>query len=262
MMQLAKGKYLLAGALIVLSLSVVLSVVSFMPMAQPQTQDEVIIDNAFTLTPGETYRQGLGAFHGDETIKLQVEATGNSLINFTLLTYGGIRYSNISSSEINYVFRAGADYYEAAFFTDSAISEVHFQVYVQAANVSYPFAWLLSSAKAMFLLSWCSIVLMLLLMRNGADWLSSITEQQGSSKHAFGRKNLRLLQALLLLSLVFWFLLLALNTYPLGTFENWYTDAARDSYSANLFPKVGFSIFSTPLGSLSSADNSFFKFVT
>ena len=45
-------------------------------------------------------------------------------------------------------------------------------------------------------------------------------------------------------------------------FENWYTDSAQNSYSANLFTKVGFSIFNTPLGHLSSSDFSFYKFVT
>ena len=53
-----------------------------------------------------------------------------------------------------------------------------------------------------------------------------------------------------------------MNTYPLATFENWYTDSARNTYSANLFTKVGFSVFDTPLGRLSSGDASFYKFVT
>ncbi len=260
--QLAKGKHVLAGALILLALSVVSAVVSFMPVAQSQTQDRVIIDSIFVLTPHETYRQGLGAFHGDETIRLRIKASGNSSVNFTLLTYGGTQYSNSSESEIDYSFLAGADYYEAVFLADSTTSEVRFQVHVQAQNVSYPFAWLLPSAKAVFLLSWSSIIIMLLLMRNGTVWLSNTTEQKESSAPILNRKNLRMLKMLLVGSLVFWFVLLAVNSYPLGTFENWYTDAARDSYSANLFLKVGFPIFSTPLGSLSSADSSFFKFVT
>jgi hypothetical protein len=75
-------------------------------------------------------------------------------------------------------------------------------------------------------------------------------------------KGRRILLILILLSLALWFFLLAVNTNPFGSFENWYTDHARHSYSATLFTKVGFSIFDTPLGQLASNDNSYYKFVT
>jgi hypothetical protein len=48
----------------------------------------------------------------------------------------------------------------------------------------------------------------------------------------------------------------------MATFENWYTDSARHPYTSVLFTKVGFSVFDTPMGKLSSADGSFYKFVT
>jgi len=59
-----------------------------------------------------------------------------------------------------------------------------------------------------------------------------------------------------------WLFLIVINSTPLATFEDWYTDHARHSYSSILFTRVGFSIFSTPLGRLASFDSSCFKFVT
>ncbi len=70
------------------------------------------------------------------------------------------------------------------------------------------------------------------------------------------------LLALLLLSLVLWLILLSVNTNPLATFNNWYTDHVRDSYVSSLFLKDGFSVFSQPLGTLASQDNSHYMFVT
>ena len=72
----------------------------------------------------------------------------------------------------------------------------------------------------------------------------------------------RRLLGLVVLSLVFWMILLALNTNPLGTFENWYTDHARHSYSSSLFLKDGVSVFSQPLDELASQDSSVYKFIT
>ncbi len=62
--------------------------------------------------------------------------------------------------------------------------------------------------------------------------------------------------------MVIWLLVLAVNSGPLATLENWYTDNARDSYVASLFPKDGFSIFSQPLSKLASVDISNYKYVT
>ena len=69
-------RFLLFGVLLLLTLSVVLSVVSFLPDSAPGNQITTIIDSAFTVTPQETYRQGLGTFHGDENVTLLITATG------------------------------------------------------------------------------------------------------------------------------------------------------------------------------------------
>jgi hypothetical protein len=65
-----------------------------------------------------------------------------------------------------------------------------------------------------------------------------------------------------LVSLVFWLGVTIFSSNPLGTFENWYTDHARDTYSANLFLKDGLTVFSQPLDVLASHDASRFMFVT
>ncbi len=261
-MNLVKGKFFLYAALLMLGLSVILAVLSFFPVTGSYAETRVIIDDSFRLTPRETWRQGLGSFHGDENISVLVSVQQNRPVNLTLITYGGLRYSNLSTVGIKYSFPAGADYYEAIFSSNSTTAaDVHFQVEVQKLEIGYPFSWLSIPAKALFLLTWGAVMLLLLLMKsNNAD--PNGLAPKKTTVPFLSHKALRRLRTALLISLVFWFLLLAVNTYPLGGFENWYTDHARHPYSAMLFAKVGFSVFDTPLGKLSSTDSSFFKFVT
>ena len=254
------GKWFLFCSLLLLVVSVVLALVSFLPVTGDGKQSATIIDDSFKLTSLETYRQGLGAFHGDENITLFVSQSGNTPVNFTLLTYTGTRYSNYSIPNIDYSFPAGADYYEAVFLASATTSAtVHFQVFVHKPVVDFPFSWVGDVAKGLFLVSIVSLILLLLqsLFRTG-----SFQRMPKPSWSSLERKHLRYLQIAITISLVFWFILLSVNTYPLGTFENWYTDGARHPYTSVLFTKVGFSVFNTPIGSLSSADNSFYKFVT
>ena len=254
------GRFFLYGSLLLLVLSVVFAVVSFFPVAGVGKQTRIIIDDSFRLTPHETYRQGLGSFQGGENISISISNDGQGLFNFTLLTYGGPRYENVSTADISYNFTARADYYEAVFLTNSnAASEIHFEVVVQKNAVAYPFSWLGAPAKALFFSS-VGTVVALLMLKYSFNKFSSATAKPAAP--VLSQKNRRRLQIILAASLVFWFVLLAVNTYPLGTFENWYTDHARNPYSAELFTKVGFSIFDTPLGKLASSDGSFFKFVT
>ncbi len=256
----ATGKFLLIGMLLLLVLSVVLAVVSFLPTATAGQQTTVIIDDNFKLTSQETYRQGIGSFHGDENITISLDTTGNCPINFTLLTYGGPRYSNNTSLTVNYSFPAGADYYEAVFLANATTTaEVHFQVSVEKPAVTYDFSWLGTPAKTLFLISWA--VLMLIILKPMIENHNPLTRKK-TLPPVLEKKNLRLLKIAILMSLVFWLVLLAVNTYPLATFENWYTDSARHPYTSVLFTKVGFSVFDTPLGKLSSMDSSFYKFVT
>jgi hypothetical protein len=99
----------------------------------------------------------------------------------------------------------------------------------------------------------------LLLLRNGVVKAKSVEKPVLPQLRSADR---RVLVALLLVSLVFWLAVIAFSSNPLGTFENWYTDHARDTYVANLFLKDGLAVFSAPLDVLASQDNSSFMFVT
>jgi hypothetical protein len=109
----------------------------------------------------------------------------------------------------------------------------------------------------LFLVGVAGVVL--LLLRFGVD-STSVVEKTVLSK--LKRVDRRLLVLLLLVSLAFWLGVTVFNNNPLGTFENWYTDHARDTYVANLFLKDGLAVFSKPLDVLASHDTSGFMFVT
>ncbi len=261
------AKVIFYTALMLLFLSVTLALASFYSapdsqaqVASSQVQNSNIIDSSFTLTPRETYRQGLGSFHGGENISMLISAS--SRINFSLVTYGGLRYSNATEDTLSYSFTAGADYYEAVFLGYSSAADVHFVVSVEKQQVTYPFDWLDGTAKAMFFASLAVAVVALLFALANGNGRQSSSQSAKPDAPMLSKRRLRQLQVALLVSLVFWLVVVAVNSYPLATFENWYTDSARHPYSASLFPQVGFRVFSTPLGELSSSDASAYKFVT
>ncbi len=256
----AVPKVFLFGAMVLLALSVVIAVVSLYPVATGDKETHVIIDDSFRLTPLEMRRHGLGSFQGGEDISISIRNLANSPINFSIATYNGTRYSNVSAADIEYSFTAGADYYEAVFFTDSnTANEIQFEVAVQKPKVVFPFSWLTTPAKVLFIFSLGSITLLLL---KPALHESSVLRADEHKAQFLSQKSRRILLILILLSFALWFFLLLVNTNPFATFENWYTDHARHPYSASLFTKVGFSIFDTPLGKLASNDDSYYKFVT
>lgn len=255
------GNFLLVGSLLLVLLGVSLSLVSFFPNSGGLQQGGVIVDDTFCLSPNETYREGLGSFHGDETITLYVNQTGTGALNFTLLTYNGQRYSTVSAANLTHTFPAGADYYEVAFQANAfTATQVHLQAFVIEPSLTYPFSWLSLPAKILFYVGWATLMLFILLpfMKHRIQ-----TPKKTSPLPSFLKgKRLRWLQVAVLLSLAFWLVLLVVNAYPMATFENWYTDSARHPYTSILFTKTGFSVFDTPLGVLSNADHSFYKFVT
>jgi hypothetical protein len=260
MRQRAVPKVFLFGAMVLLALSVVIAVVSLYPVATSDKETRVIIDDSFRLTPLEMRRHGLGSFQGGENISISIGNPANSPINFSIVTYNGTRYSNVSPADIEYSFTADADYYEAVFFTDSnTANELQFEVSVQKPKVVFPFSWLTTPAKVLFIFSLGSITLLLLKL---ALHESSVLRADEHKAQFLSQKSRRILLILILLSFALWFFLLVVNTNPFATFENWYTDHARHSYSSSLFTKVGFSIFDTPLGKLASNDSSYYKFVT
>jgi hypothetical protein len=260
MKQLAASKVFLFGAILLLILSVVIAVVSLYPVPTDDKESRVIIDDTFRLTPLETRREGLGSFRGGENISISVRKTASWAVNFSVASYNGTRFSNVSTADIEYSFTADVDYYDAFFFTRSnTTNEVHFEVSVQEPKVIFPFSWLNAPAKILFFLSLGSALLLLL---KPALHKSPVLRADEHKGQLLSQKSRRILLILILLSFALWFFLLLINNNPLGTFENWYTDHARHPYSSSLFTKVGFSVFDTPLGKLASSDSSYYKFVT
>jgi hypothetical protein len=247
-------------AVIFLAVSIALGVASIYPAATGTNQSVIIIDDTFHLSPNEVRRQGIGLFHGDENLTLKVIGNDVFVKNFSVVAYDGYRFNISTTQNVTYAFNAGADYYEAVFTTDAANSgSIRFQVAVFQPQVTHPLAWLSTPAKIMFLASLGAVMVVLLKM----GILNRIAMGHSRNRlETINQTNRRRLIALLALSLVLWFLVLALNPNPLGTFENWYTDHARHPYVASLFLKDGLAIFSQPLDTLASQDNSRFMFVT
>jgi hypothetical protein len=260
MKQLTVTKVLLFAVLLLLTLSVILAVVSLYAMPTNEKKTQVIIDDSFRLTPLETLRYGLGSFQEGANISVSVRKAEAWSFNFSIQTYNGTQYSTRSRAAIDYSFTAATDYYDAVFFNNSTDApEVRFTASVQKPKVLFPFSWLNTPARILFFLSLGSVVLLLL---KPALLKSSMLRDDDHNKQPLNLKTRRILLILVMLSLVLWLFLLVVNTNPLATFENWYTDHARHPYSSTLFTKVGFSIFDVPLGTLANADNSYYKFVT
>jgi len=256
--------FFLIGAVLMV-LSVVLSLASIYAHSTGEASSRTIIDDTFHLSPNEERRQGIGNFHGNtslgnESLTLLVDTSGDFVWNFSVITYGHSIYSYLGSEDVSYSFQSGADYYEAVFLVDGANSgDVHFQVVVDQPEFSYPYVWLSASAKALFFVA-VSIVLLALLYWVICEKPHLCSDK--SSVKALNSSRKRFLLVLLSLSLLLWLALLAFNSSPLATFDNWYTDHARHTYTANLFVKNGLAVFSQPLDVLASVDKSSFMFVT
>jgi hypothetical protein len=260
MKRLGTTKILLLVAIAFLVLSIVLSMVSLFPAATGKNQTATIVDDSFKLSQYEVYRKGLGTFRGGENITVTVDSLTAFMKNFSIITSNGPRYNNTSSLNIFHTFTAGANYYEAVFYSNSSDAGwVHFQVTVEKPLVLLPNAWLTGAAKTMFLVSLVSA--MIILLQVTLPKLNKTSEDKPSLPTPDKAFRNRLI-ALLLLSLILWLIFLAVNSNALATFENWYTDHARDSYTSSLFLKDGLSVFNQPLGILANHDNSHFMFVT
>lgn len=258
MKQFATSKSFLFGLMLLLVLSVVIGIVSLYPAAPDNSFS--VTDVSFVLTPLETRSHGLGSFRGGENISLSIRNPSNSPITFSVATYNSTLYSESSTTDIECSFTATSEYYEAIFSSESNTAvEIQFMVSIDELEAVLPFSWLSTPAKILFFVSLGSV--MLLLLKPALHNVSALRLEEYKPR-ILSQKGRRILLVLILLSLAFWFFLVAANNNPLGTFENWYTDHARHSYSSTLFTKVGFSIFGTPLGELASGDNSCYKFVT
>jgi hypothetical protein len=254
------AKILLSVALVFLVLSIILSVVSLFPVVTGINQKNTVIDYSFRLGQNEVYRQGIGAFRGGENISVTVDCPSYFVKNFSIVNSNTTIYSNSVEQNIKFSFTAGQNYDEAVFYSNASnASWVHFLVIVEKPQVLYPFSWLATSAKIIFLLSLGAALIILL--KGAYPKITGNLEDLPAPLPINKTFRTRLL-VLLLLSLVVWIILLSLNTSPLATFNNWYTDHVRDGYVSSLFLKDGLSVFSQPLGTLASQDTSHYMFVT
>jgi hypothetical protein len=260
MKRLGLAKILFLVATVFLVLSIVLSVVSLFPVVTVNNQTSTIINDSFKLSQNEVYRQGLGIFHGGENISVRVDCSNAFMKNFSIVTYNGTRYANSSNANIAYSFTAGTDYYDAVFCSSSPnASWVHFEVILEKPQVLFPFSTLSASSRIMFLLSLGSAIIIMLKLA-----FPKVTEklEKKPSLPIINKTFRNRLLVFVILSLVLWLSLLAVNSNSLATVENWYTDHVRHAYTSSLFLRDGLSVFNQPLGILASQDNSHFMFVT
>lgn len=263
MWRLSKTNTVLLVATLLLVLSVVLSVVSLFSFYTDDSQTRVLVDSTFTLSPNEIYRQGLGSFRGiEENMTIQVQSPTVFARNVSITTPDPlISHFNVSStSNITYTFPTGADYYEAVFVSNASTAGViHFTATVTQPQALFPYSWLTQPAKILFIASLTA--LMLTVLRVVCNNFSNLKLGK-TALPLVNKKNQRYILMFVVVSFAVWLVILSVNSNPLGTFDSWYTDNARHSYSSSLFLHEGFSVFNTPLGTLSSMDASAYKYVT
>ncbi len=262
------NKVLLFIVITILVLSIVLATISLFP-TDSSNQPHVLVNDTFLLSPNETYRESLGSFRGGENVSISIESPTAFEKNFSIvfptrpyffIINSSIAYSVSTQSNITYTFVVSqANYYEAVFVSESPnAGTIHFQAFAQEPNSNFPYSWLNEPSKIMFLISLALTLLVMLQLVSSSTKIKANT----LSLPSLSKRNCRYLLILLLLGLIIWLFLLAINSNPLATLENWYTDNARDTYVSSLFLKDGFSVFNQPLGKLSNLDNSYYKFVT
>ena len=180
MVKRPNSKALLFAIIVVLVLSVVLGVISLFPGGS----HSFVLSDTFTLSPNETYTEGIGAFRGGENVTLQVESPNVFLKEFSIIsptitdyviTSNDCTYSIVTDSNTVYKFTASANYYEAVFVSESSktgIIDFHATVQepkssnnlkqqttigqgvsAQEPNVNLPYSWLNEASKILFLIS-------------------------------------------------------------------------------------------------------------
>ncbi|MGA3111412.1 MAG: hypothetical protein ABSE15_05185, partial [Candidatus Bathyarchaeia archaeon] len=214
---------LLFAVMLSIVLSVSLATVSLYTVPDKRSiQTNVLINNIFQLSPHETYRQGLGSFYGGENITLAVQSSPSLQKNFSLmlplsndilLIKTGITY-NSTQPNFTYSFVASPDYYDAVFIsTSNSSGTIHLQVFEQKPAVIYNYSWLNGPSEILFVVS--LVVAMLLALRMVLPRLSH-PESKIIVIPSLSKNARRWLLAALLLGLVVWLLILAVNSGPLA----------------------------------------------
>lgn len=261
MRELGTTKILLLVTIVFLVLSLVLSVLSLFPIVTEKSEKISLFNDSFRLSQNEVYRKGIGTFQGGENISVRVESSTSFSKNFSIVTSTNSSfYVNSSNLNISYSFIADPDYYEAIFHSNSPNANwLNFQVTAEKPQSLHPYSWIATPAKISFLLSLGASMLIIIKLAFNKRTEKLETESTSPPTDKIFRNRLL---AFILVSLVLWFIFLALNSNSLATVENWFTDHVRHSYVSTLFLKDGLSVFNQPLGTLSSQDNSHFMYVT
>lgn len=245
-------------SVVLLVLSIVLAILSLYPASNGDKENHVLLNETFHLTSREIRRQGLGSFQGGENITVLVQGNQNYPKNFSIITYRATNFTYLTNENVSLSFLAGADYYESVFYSLPETSgNINLTVILSKDAADYPFIWLMNSAKILFTLS--ISVLMIVALKFALAQNKSKAMEKALSLDKTGKKRLLIL---VLISLLIWLSLLAVNSNSLGGFEDWYTDHARHPYTATLFLTKGFSVFDVSLDQLASSDTSYYKFVT
>jgi hypothetical protein len=254
-------KILLSITIMFLLLSLVLSVLSLFPIVTEKTEKTLLFSDSFRLSQNELYRKGIGTFQGGENISVIVELPKSFSKDFSIVTStNNSFYVDSSNLNVEYSLIADPDYYEAIFHSNSPNANwVNFQVTADKPQILHPYSWITTPAKIMFLFSLGASMLIIIKMAFSKRVEKLEIKPTSRPKDKIYRNRLLVF---LLVSLVLWLILLALNSNSLATVENWFTDHVRHSYVSTLFLKDGLSVFNQPLGTLSSHDNSHFMYVT
>ncbi len=261
MRRLDTTKIFLLVTIVFLILSLILSVLSFFPIITEKNEKTSLFIDSFRLSQNEVYRKGIGTFQGGENISVIVESSTSFSKNFSIVTSTNSSFFFDSSNlNITYSFTADPDYYEAIFYSNSPNANwINFQVTAEKPQILHPYSLITTPAKIVFLISLgvSMLIIIKLAFNKKIEKLETKPNSQPTDKIFRNR-----LLMLIILSLVLWLILLALNSNSLATVENWFTDHVRHSYVSTLFLKDGLSVFNQPLGTLSSQDSSHFMYVT
>ncbi len=260
MKRLETTKIFLIVSIVFLTLSLFLSVLSIFPIVTEKNEKTSLFNDSFRLSQNEVYRKGIGTFQGGENISVRIESSSFSK-NFSIVnSTNSSFYVNSSKLNITYSFTADPDYYEAIFYSNSPNANwINFQVTAEKTQSLHPYSWITTPAKIMFILSLGVSMLIIIKLTFSKNIEKIETKPTLPPIDKIFRNRLL---SLIALSLILWLILLALNSNSLATVENWFTDHVRHSYVSTLFLKDGLSVFSQPLGTLSSQDNSHFMYVT
>ena len=239
-------------------LGIITSLISSNEVPTGHSQIRKIISEQIKMSPNEERKYCLGIFNAGCNISGSIiEKTGRAVF-YKVITYAGAVISNSSLKAANFTFRTNTDYYELVLVNNSTHKlSIDLNVKVEEMAVKRPYNSSAFFGKALTLISWVSalIILIFVLLKAAENF-----QIENDSPNNFNK--LKTFRYFMIISLLFWFLIILFPSFSILGLERWYTDHLRHSYTSFLFTKYGFSVFNTPLGKLADVDDSHFKYVT